>query len=205
MVCYHTPKEKERLPKELSGEAAMEGRKKVVHGSSSSSYSPSYSSTSFTAILFDSKQMAPPAPPSSSDDTFYSIFAPPSEVPKRRFPELEVNGTRRYTAERDWNIKPGNAEEYWKDDKTETHGEQKGASYNIYHEQNFKPLELSSSIFYGSREAYSSQTDNHYSPRTPTPTPKMNGNREDGSEGASRGDWWLGMKLETPNSPLYLT
>ncbi|KAK8512225.1 hypothetical protein V6N13_097111 [Hibiscus sabdariffa] len=147
----------------------MEGKKKV--GSSSSS---------FTSELFGSKDS-----PSPSTGIFGSIFAPPSKVIGRE--SLRPPGTKsQHSPNEPWNTKPGASGASSKGHEGENPNT-RDESY-MYQEQRVQPCTLSSSIYYGGQDIYSSPQSQG--------SGLNSGYKKDGGEDdsgtASRGNWWQG-------------
>ncbi|GMI96472.1 Salt Induced Serine rich [Hibiscus trionum] len=148
----------------------MEGRKKV--GSSSSS---------FTSELFGSKDS-----PSPSSGYFASIFPPPSKVQGRE--SLRPAGAKsQHSPNEPWNTKPGAS-------GNSSIGHE-GGNENIRdenyldQEQRVQPCHLSSSIYYGGQDVFSSPQSRQGSELNSVY--KKDGG-EDDSGSASRGNWWKG-------------
>ncbi|CAH2058686.1 unnamed protein product [Thlaspi arvense] len=147
-------------------------KKKSVSGSSSSSSSSSFDH------LFGPRRV-PSSSSSSTTGLFQSIFPPPSVG-------MQADMANRNRAN---NYQPPNLGIPNERGERRKHKERK-----IYqNEDTHPPCNLSSSIFYGGQENYSSATP-------PQSTTTIDAYKKDGEEGdsesASRGNWWEGSLIK---------
>ncbi|KAB2084930.1 hypothetical protein ES319_A05G367300v1 [Gossypium barbadense] len=163
--------------------------KRQVSGSSSSS------SSSSSSVSLD--HLFGPKDSSSSSTTttglFGTIFPPPSVVLGRDSTHSGIRGS--------WNTQglPHHARygtdhntDYSKGQSSSTRNKDKSSA--VYHNETVEPSYLSSSIYYGGQENYSPRKKTTESP----PYFQKDGGDDDpngnNSHGASRGNWWQGMK-----------
>ncbi|KAG5042577.1 hypothetical protein JHK85_006838 [Glycine max] len=141
-------------------------------------------SSSFTSELFGSKESRP----SSSSGIFGSIFSPPSsKVLGRESLRSELSGK---IANETWSSKICIQDNFSKGNGSEAQNAVNKDMSSIYQDQRVQPCHLSSSIYYGGQDIYSSPQSTQNEGFN---SMHRNVDGEDGSEFASRGDWWQGM------------
>ncbi|KAK7390470.1 hypothetical protein VNO78_25776 [Psophocarpus tetragonolobus] len=141
-------------------------------------------SSSFTSELFGSKE----SHPSSSSGIFGSIFSPPSsKVLGRESLRSELSGK---IANETWNPKIGTQDNSSKGNGSEAQNAVSKDMSSMYQDQRVQPCHLSSSIYYGGQDIYSTPQS---AQRDGFNSLHRNEEGEDDVEFASRGNWWQGM------------
>ncbi|KAK1396838.1 GBF-interacting protein like [Heracleum sosnowskyi] len=163
----------------------MEGEKRT----GCSSKGTGGSSSSFASDLFGTKDSSSSASSSSfssaSSGIFGSIFAsnPPNLVVGRE--SLRTHAVEKKHA---WNSKTGLSDSMHLNKQGESMGTWKDPNNTYYTEQNVQPCHLSSSIYYGGQDVYTTS----YNSQSHDYSTFKKDQGEDDSGSASRGNWWQG-------------
>ncbi|WOG92565.1 hypothetical protein DCAR_0311838 [Daucus carota subsp. sativus] len=164
----------------------MEGEKRTASSSERSS--------TFASDLFgtkDSSSSSASSPFSSaSSGIFGSIFSsnPPNLIVGREALRSHAVEKKHDSANRAWNSKIGQSDSMHLNKQGESQGTWKDPNNTYYTEQNVQPCHLSSSIYYGGQDNY---TTSYNSQGHDYSTFKKD-QGEDDSGSASRGNWWQG-------------